>query len=784
MPKKLQSLRIKGFRGATSQVDFSFDSEKPVVLIFGENGTGKSTIVDAIDFVCNQNGGSLAGRQETNLRKHLPSLDAPAAGLSVVLECGGSKWSASLDSSKPVVRGSGVCPDAAILRRSKLLDFIDKAPAGRYEAVADFIDVRKVEKSEQSLRDARRSVTNEIDSAAQAKADAIKEMELAWKEEGCPAPGAIQWAESKAGEDLDTLRKSQDEINAVLTAFGQARQAEIGRSASEAECAVAEATLESTRQELHAVESESAAAESQLLELLGQAQRYIETHPDLGVCPVCEQPIDPAELRTRIIARREMARAVEEACAKVRQAQKIAGERRTVLDSREEHAIRDGLKLAELVRASEAVIPQGQAVIWSAYPLLFGQIDPNVRKPAAEEAGLMLERLGLIEVFFEAARDSVGKDIANLRNIQTLSRNVAEQAKRLKERQPLFQRLDQALQIMESKRRGYVEGVLDSATDRVEALYSRLHPDENVGNIKFLLDPDKRGSLSIRGSFETQDDVPPQAYYSESHLDTLGICIFLALEERRASDDTIFVLDDVLTSTDQGHLDRFIELIHEECAVQRQVVLTTHYRPLRDRYRYAHGPQANVQLIELLPWTRERGVRHTDTKPEIDELRRLLTDEPLDRQALASKAGVLLEATLDRITLLYGCRVRRKPSGDHTLGELLDGLESKLRKRLQTGAEPSQGPVNLADALDELSSLTWIRSQVGAHFNYKGMEISDKEVIEFGRATLELLDLLICPKCGELPRRHDGSAWRCGCKTRWMTPLAIPGDPLSETAAL
>ena len=215
------------------------------------------------------------------------------------------------------------------------------------------------------------------------------------------------------------------------------------------------------------------------------------------------------------------------------------------------------------MRASEAAVPQAQSVIWSAYPLLFGQVDLSLRKPAVEETGLMLERLGPLEESFEAARDSVGRDVANLKNIQTLSRNVAEQAKRLEELEPLRQRLDRALQIMEGKRRGYVEDILDSITDRVEVLYSRLHPDEKVGNIRFLLDPEKRASLSIRGSFETQTNIPPQAYYSESHLDTLGICIFLALAERYASEDTFIVLDDVLTSTDQGHLDRFIELIHD-----------------------------------------------------------------------------------------------------------------------------------------------------------------------------------------------------------------------------
>jgi energy-coupling factor transporter ATP-binding protein EcfA2 len=782
--KKLESLRIKGFRGATSQVDISFDSEKPVILVFGENGTGKSTIVDAIDFVCNQNGGSLAGRQETNLRRHLPSLGAPAGGLSVVLECGGYRWSASLDSAKPVVRGPSARPVAAILRRSKLLDFIDEAPAGRYKALAAFIDVSKVEKSEQSLRDAKKRVKDEIDNATEFTANASRDLDLAWRAEGCPAPDAVRWAEGKAGEDLDTLLTSQKKLMAILEAFEQTRMAQEERHGSEVLCAAAEAALESAREELLAAESESAAAESQLLEILGQAQRYIEAHPDLALCPVCEQPIAPAQLRSRIIARREAGRAVEAAVGKVRQAKDSAYEHGRDLERREERLIQWGRKLAELARASEAAAPQGQSINWPAYPLLFGELDLNLREEAAEQARLMLEDLEPQEVSFRAARDSVGKDIANLRNIQTLSGNLAKQAKRLEELQPLYRRLDGALQIMEEKRLDYVEDILDSVTDRVEVLYSRLHPGEKVGNIKFLLDPDKRASLSIRGSFETQTGIPPQAYYSESHLDTLGICIFLALAERYAAEDTFIVLDDVLTSTDQGHLDRFIELIHEECAVQRQVILTTHYRPLRDRYRYAHGPAANVQLIELLPWTRARGVRHTNTKPEIDEFRRLLVAEPLDRQAVASKAGVLLEATLDRITLLYRCRVRRKPSGDYTLGELLDGLETKLKKRLQTGAEPLQGPVNLADALDRLSSLTWIRNQVGAHFSYKGMEISDKEIADFGQATLQLLDALVCPKCGDLPRKPDGSAWRCGCTTRWLAPLASPGESLAETPGL
>ena len=47
MPDRINRLKIEGFRGATQPLDLEFDASKPVVLIFGENGAGKSTIVDA-----------------------------------------------------------------------------------------------------------------------------------------------------------------------------------------------------------------------------------------------------------------------------------------------------------------------------------------------------------------------------------------------------------------------------------------------------------------------------------------------------------------------------------------------------------------------------------------------------------------------------------------------------------------------------------------------------------------------------------------------------------------
>src|SRR5439155_13143363 len=107
-------------------------------------------------------------------------------------------------------------------------------------------------------------------------------------------------------------------------------------------------------------------------------------------------------------------------------------------------------------------------------------------------------------------------------------------------------------------------------------------------------------------------------------LDMLGICVFLALAKFFKTDNTIVVLDDVLTSVDGPHLDRFMQLLHDEAPHFNQCIVTTHYRPWRDRYRWAKGPTANTQLIELGPWTLKNGLHVGEFRTAIAELKAVL----------------------------------------------------------------------------------------------------------------------------------------------------------------
>ena len=342
-----------------------------------------------------------------------------------------------------------------------------------------------------------------------------------------------------------------------------------------------------------------------------------------------------------------------------------------------------------------------------------------------------------------------------------------------------------ALVIVEKERKDYYDNELLSISGEVEQMYQRIHPKEGLGGIKLFLNPKFKTSLELQANFHTEEGITPQSVYSESHLDTLGICIFLALAKKYSTGDTILVLDDVVMSVDDKHLDRFIDLLHDEEKHFGQIIITTHYRPWRERYRNNRAPAGNVQFMELRNWTKENGIRVFNSKIILAELKQLLADEKyFHRENIAGTAGRMLENILDYITLKYSSRLPRKPKADYQLHELLTGLSKELLKvfRVEHFTKDGDGKytvlsydIPLVTVIDKLKQLKAVRNQVGAHFNFDGQLVSDDDVIEFGTATVEFAELLICAETGALPDKDSsGSYWETKSGSIKLYPLVDP----------
>lgn len=781
MPKRIDKLSLAGFRGASTGVDLHFDPAKPIVLIFGENGTGKSSIIDGIDFVCNKAYGSIEDRSGTTPREHIVALKSASKDLRVTLHSNGQAWVGTLAKGSPSVSGMGDPPRARILRRSQILKVINDRPADRYRVVQPFIALPGIESAEQSLRDCLKSLNDGLEETARAKVQAEKSLSDSWIAEGRPGADFLPWAKAQAQGDPATLKAGAAHAKELLATLEKAQAAVDSLVASVKSRIDTESAFQKAEQAVK--DLDQAAQESALIDLLKEAQKYLQKASQPDTCPLCERPgITVASLLARI-------------------AERLSAMQRTILlkneldKARKSHenaaavAAKDRANLIQSVRAlaealSKSKSPEVASVKldWSQYPNMLAAEAPVVSDDVVREA----QKLQLAaKACLGPLRTKYDADTRAFNQLGMLQRSVAaleDNTKKAVDLEKCIKRAQAILDVIEKHRKAFVEGILADISKEVGNLCEKIHPGEGI-KVRFFLDPKKRGSLESLGEFAGEKDVLPQAYYSESHLDTLGVCVFLALTKRFRDENTVVVLDDVVTSIDAPHMDRFMGLLLDEAAHFCQLIVATHYRPWLEQFRHARGPSAKIELIHLAPWTLARGIRPGGAKLAVQELRAAVEAVPFDRQVVASKAGIILESLLDQLALLYECKVARKPEPIYTLGELLACVGKKLRPALKcvtnvAGGPPKEAPIG--PMLDSVAAFAWIRNQVGAHWNPSGFNVPDADVLKFAQKTIGLTDALICAKCGSLPTKNKtGSHWQCRCSGETglkLTPLENPDN--------
>ncbi len=776
---------MHGFRGATAPIDIPLDTTKPVILIFGENGTGKSTIADAFDFACNCGFGSLEDRSIEGQKKgYVAALGGSSKNLKVVLYTSNGDFTATLGRTGPSVSPAIGCPNARILRRGNILKLLNAQPKQRYDELKAFITVPAIEKSENSLREATRDVKAQLEESVRSYTQARGELERFWVAEGKPGEDALQWAQNEAKKDVADLEGNIAAIDTINAHFRDADTLLISLDRSLAALATARREQENAQKQQQKVEAVQPKIDAHLLKLLQDAKSLV-TKTTPKQCPVCEQVIDPLMLSSRLENRlAEMSTLSKVVTAVSRAKQDVEGKQTAVAQTREPFLEKAG-RLAKALHASDLSDINALHIEWPNFKELLESSENTAQfeQKARDFLNITQSCRQLLADRSKSAQQSIHQRNAVKGYLETHTDKLRSAG----DLNQLLKKIEAALEIVSRQRKGYVEEILAAISGEVERLYTALHPGEGVGKVRFHIKEKGIGSLDFYAHFLDIPDVPPQAYYSESHLDTLGICVFLALSKYFMTEDTIIILDDVVTSVDGPHLDRFMKLLHTEAPNFNQVIVTTHYRPWRDRYRWAKGPTANIQVIELGPWTLHNGLQLGYFMTAFEELKFILTQPVWDRQAVASKAGIVLESLLDFLTLKYSCSVPRNARNEFTLGDLSCGIDAKLSKTLCC-RRPSGGGGNkvefvLKPLIDAATSAQWVRNCIGCHLHALGSEIADNDVRAFAQNVVSLANTLICDSCGVLPsRRPSGSHWQCTCGNLELHPLVRPGADLRTIA--
>lgn len=779
MTKRIKSIKLESFKGATQPFTFEFDAEKPITLIFGENGSGKSTLVDSVDFIFNENLGSLEDKKIGHGKhKYLHSILSSPDKLKVEIDVAGLINTGRITKSgdKVIDKKNGV-PSFEILRRSQILNVINADPKDKFNEIKKFIDVTKCQKNEDSLRKARDSVKSNYNDATSLYTQSDDQLKKLWEQEGKQGKNYLSWAESKAKLSTKELDKYVKDADKSLRYFEKLEQSINEVDKKSEEVVKLKSSVEEKAKEYEKAKKDSVDNAEELIKTLQSAKSYIEKTKSIKECPVCKQPILPKELISDIDKRLtdfkkpiELKKSLDDADAKYKR--EVA-----VLESKKISVQGDAFSLFNFCKDTSLNEIKSMKIDWEKNKYLLSKSE-SFNEKYYNSSIILYEELSNAKNKIENELDSSRETLRQITAIKTNLETRNEKKILASQSEKKLKKLTDLHLIVEKTRKDFLDSVLADISNTIDEYYQKMHPDEGIGKIKCFMKSGGISSLDILAKFHSVDDIPPAAYYSESHLDTLGVCVFIALAKHYNIDGTVLVFDDILTSVDVGHLERFMKLLSDLGDEFEQIILTTHYRPLRERYRYARGAVGNVSIKELRNWDIDKGMFGENTENYLTDLKKYLVDKGFDRQIAASKGGVLLESLLDQLTFTYQCKLPRRSHPPYTIADLFVGLTKKLSGALKIEEIISGSPnkeLLLKPILDKLDSKSWIRNVVGAHYNQMGMELTDKEIKEFGETVVNFAETMICEKCFEIPGRDkSGSYFECKCKAKRLHPLKEP----------
>jgi chromosome segregation ATPase len=735
--------------------------EKPLTLIYGQNGTGKTSICDALDFLVNGDCGSLGDNSvSTSKYKYWPFVGGKASDASVQLSLtDGSSWRGSISGTKVSQSTSSTrrIPKVKVWRRKQMMDLILAKPADRFKVISDFIDVNEINRSEQAVRDLQRKISGQLQIASTRITENYSTLESQCRLSEGDVSDPITWAkhesEKKASELDDEIKYFSVLVRDIdsLISLLQSRESVTSQSATLKDL------LDSNENIYNEALSKVTGSSADTLDLLSEAKKYFESkNNELNACPLCESKENFEGLPMRI-------------SSVIDSYSDFNSSKEQYLKSKKEY----GDHLEKIASTEFGLVDKIEELSHKVETFRFEFNDlEKIKKYLIDTSMLSEENLTTIREAIDQHKNNLVEKKGKRSTIELAYKQYTSNLEEQNSNNILKPKIDRILEIHEVKRKVFVDGILSSIAGEVGRLYEAIHPKEGLDKIALQLDPKKRESLEIQAEFQNEN-APPGAYFSNSHLDSLGLCILLALAIRDVPEDTVLILDDVLGSIDEPHADRIVQLIYSESANFMHTLVTTHYQRWHALIRNGQLRVPECQLIELKKWDPQLGViLQESARSMVELLRENISKRPNEPEPIAQLAGYLLEQVCDWLVSKYELSI---PKRKNTANDYLDALKEKYSKQLIVEKRQGDGTyveTELKQLLTDIRATFQIRNIVGAHFNELASHLTTDDSLDFGKKVLELADLLICKDEG-FPVSERANYLSTPSETRRLYPVRM-----------
>jgi len=804
---RIEKIRIREFRGIR---DLTLDLKGENFAACGPNGTGKSGIVDAIEFALTGNISRLggAGTGGLSVKAHGPHVDsrnkpeAASVTLDVVIPSLGNK-KAQIQRTVKAAGSPKITPSDKdvvasfdsvnqhpefVLSRRELIRYVLSEPGQRSKEVQLLLRLDDVEKLRGVLQRIANACSKEVPAFERAEVVATNSLNTA-----LDAPqlnkNAVLDAVNPRREllglarlaDLDANTSVKDGLaTATTTVTGRVPKVQAGADLIVLKDALAALQTEGFKQacadaNARVVDLGKMAASVDGLSREALLKSAIELYDGMA-CPVCDTPFKPGDFEVHLagkLDRLDVARKSREM---------LEAEIKPVLSAL--HTA--GSALANMIGYADQFSPKLDVTALSDFKsgLLGLYLQLQKLLPLDETSTVLLaahivpdlaQPISALEVAIGAIPEPTKQDAARdfLVIAQERLEKYREARLNVSAGKLRAERATKAISVYDTVTTAALEKIYKKVEAAFEGYYRKINEDDEKSFTARLMP--SIGKLGFDVDFYGRGHFPPGAYHSEGHQDGMGLCLYLALMNHLlGANFTFAVLDDVLMSVDAGHRRQVCTLLKKEFP-NTQFIFTTHDE-ICERHMKSEGLIKGRNFAHFRTWTVDLGPTEWDDRDVWTEVDALLAKN--DVRAAAALFRHYLEHFAKEACDRLRANVEFRGDAQFVLSDLLPSATGALGDLLKK-AKAAANSWNQKDiilqiqaheaAFAEAKAKTQYDSwQVNAavHFN-EWADLKKEDFSPVVAAFRAFTSAFRCTTCEEMyyvtPDRGNKEALRCGC---------------------
>ena len=794
---KINSIKISGIRGIKHPLEINLN--KKSILVYGDNGSGKSSITDAFEWFYYDKVGHLIS-EETGATKGKGALRNlfldNTDDATIKIECSKPELSSqkSINSALKIIQTNisadfndflkSTQTENLILRYKDLVRFIIATKKEKLDTLQEIIGFSQVGDIRDLLRKNAGRIARNINTARYDNKKS-NQQKILIENFGQNITSAKQFFEV-ANELIKPLKlkieiKNSKNIKEILKEIESTEDSEVINEISF--LSKINETLSEIAGIIDSINSDydiyfksvaDLKKEKEKIEklqilgllLLGQKLIRSEIIKD-DVCPLCQQEKSKTELMFEINQRIEELEELKNEKEKVEQAAK---ELQLVIQKNAN--LLNALKSEKLFNKEENETIKNQiSDLTSAFEKYITELKKNILSDELLQSSALIMNKSTIQ---KTADDSKvqAKTLSenqkkNLRlQIHTklsLATQAYSQYVKIVKEEVVLRRQQLTFETLFAefiKRQELALNVfLEMFSQDINDFYTSMNPNEKVENIKLVPLKDSNDDLvgiTIEYDFYDETKSPPIAYLSESHINCLGLAFYLASVKAFNKQNKFFILDDIISSFDRPHRTRFVRLL-TSIFNDYQILLFTHEREFYELI--ATEVKSKGWLLQDLHWTKESGtvlkIPLVDYKSQIEE-----KFNNRDTNDLGNLIRKYLERQLKAISYEIEAKVayRNNEFNEKRMApELLDAVQSKLSKA-------SKELRDLA-VIPKIKGMPMLLGNTTSHDNEFQESIEDLQVM--WEDTKTLIHCFFCTDCNKFIsiKNYDTveNKIRCSC---------------------